>query len=37
MGDKSGNFAFLTAHSPQLTKLGKLAERYFSAAPPPPR
>jgi len=34
MGDKSGNFAFLTAHSPQLTKLGQLAERYFSDDPP---
>ncbi len=34
MGDKTGNFAFLAAHSPQLTKLGQLAERYFSDDPP---
>lgn len=34
MGNKIGNFAFLTAHSPQLAKLGQLAERYFSDDPP---
>ncbi|WP_244180670.1 hypothetical protein [Sphingomonas aerolata] len=31
----TGNFVFLRAHSSQLTKLGQLAERYFSDAPPP--
>ncbi len=34
MGDKTSNFAFLSAHSPQLNKLGQLAERYFAADPP---
>ncbi len=29
MGENTGNFSFLEAHSPQLAKLGRLAERYF--------
>ncbi|TXC70962.1 type I restriction-modification system endonuclease [Sphingomonas ginsenosidivorax] len=34
MGETRGNFAFLAAHSPQLSKLGQLAERYFASDPP---
>jgi hypothetical protein len=34
MGQTTGNFTFLEAHSPQLAKLGRLAERYFSEDPP---
>lgn len=34
MGEIVGNFSFLEAHSPQLSKLGRLAERYFSDDPP---
>lgn len=34
MGENTGNFSFLDAHSPQLAKLGRLAERYFSDDPP---
>ncbi len=34
MGDMAGNFAFLEVASPQLAKLGRLAERYFFADPP---
>lgn len=34
MGETRGNFAFLAAHSPQLSKLGQLAERYFADDPP---
>ncbi|BCH33274.1 type I restriction-modification system deoxyribonuclease [Mesorhizobium sp. L-8-10] len=30
MGEVGGNFQFLQGHSPQLAKLGRLAERYFS-------
>lgn len=30
MGDAGGNFQFLETDSPQLAKLGRLAERYFS-------
>ncbi|WP_327209528.1 DUF4145 domain-containing protein [Rhizobium leguminosarum] len=29
-----GNFSFLTDHSPQLARLGRLAERYFHDDPP---
>ena len=34
MGDVVSNFDFMEAHSPQLTKLGSLAERYFAGNPP---
>ena len=34
MGENTGNFEFLEVHSPQLAKLGRLAERYFSEDPP---
>ena len=34
MGENTGNFGFLEGHSPQLAKLGRLAERYFSDDPP---
>jgi type I restriction enzyme R subunit len=34
MREEMGNFAFLSAHSPQLAKLGQLAERYFTDDPP---
>src|SRR5580692_9035293 len=34
MGENSGNFEFLEVRSPQLAKLGRLAERYFSEDPP---
>ncbi|WP_420140027.1 type I restriction-modification system endonuclease [Sphingomonas sp.] len=34
MGENTGNFSFLAAHSPQLAKLGRLAERYFADDPP---
>ena len=34
MGENTGNFGFLEARSPQLAKLGRLAERYFSDDPP---
>lgn len=33
MGEPAGNFAFLEAHSPQLTKLGRLAEHHFFGDP----
>jgi type I restriction enzyme R subunit len=33
MGESSGNFEFLEAQSPQLAKLGRLAERYFADDP----
>ena len=33
MGESSGNFGFLEAHSPQLARLGRLAERYFADDP----
>jgi type I restriction enzyme R subunit len=33
MGENTGNFSFLEARSPQLAKLGRLAERYFSDDP----
>lgn len=34
MGGKDGNFDFLEKHSPQLAKLGRLAERYYADDPP---
>lgn len=34
MGANNGNFSFLEANSPQLAKLGRLAERYFADDPP---
>lgn len=34
MGENGGNFGFLERNSPQLAKLGRLAERYFSDDPP---
>ncbi|MBN8969348.1 MAG: type I restriction-modification system endonuclease [Rhizobiales bacterium] len=34
MGANTGNFSFLEANSPQLAKLGRLAERYFADDPP---
>lgn len=34
MGAVDSNFAFLDAQSPQLAKLGRLAERYFASDPP---
>ena len=34
MGDAVSNFDFMETHSPQLTKLGSLAERYFASDPP---
>lgn len=34
MGETGGNFDFLNGHSPQLVKLGRLAERYFADDPP---
>lgn len=34
MGDPTGNFAFLAGHSPQLAKLGRLAEHHFFDDPP---
>jgi type I restriction enzyme R subunit len=34
MREETGNFTFLTSHSPQLAKLGRLAERYFHDDPP---
>jgi type I restriction enzyme R subunit len=33
MGESGGNFGFLEAQSPQLAKLGRLAERYFADDP----
>ncbi|MGE6784419.1 type I restriction-modification system endonuclease [Ensifer adhaerens] len=33
MKEEAGNFAFLATHSPQLAKLGFLAERYFHDDP----
>jgi type I restriction enzyme R subunit len=37
MREETGNFAFLSVHSPQLAKLGQLAERYFADDPPTTR
>jgi type I restriction enzyme R subunit len=34
MGEVFSNFDFLEKHSPQLTRLGLLAERYFANDPP---
>lgn len=34
MGEIAGNFEFLEPHSPQLAKLGRLAERYYADDPP---
>ena len=34
MREGTGNFAFLSEQSPQLAKLGQLAERYFADDPP---
>jgi type I restriction enzyme, R subunit len=34
MGDAPSNFSFLASNSPQLAKLGALAERYFLNDPP---
>lgn len=34
MGQDTGNFGFLDAHSPQLARLGRLAERFFGDDPP---
>jgi type I restriction enzyme R subunit len=34
MREETGNFTFLSVHSPQLAKLGQLAERYFADDPP---
>ncbi|MEZ2329994.1 type I restriction-modification system endonuclease [Mesorhizobium sp. RCC_202] len=34
MGEVAGNFEFLEPHSPQLAKLGRLAERYYADDPP---
>lgn len=34
MGDNTGNFAFLGAHSERVARLGALAERYFREDPP---
>lgn len=34
MGESAGNFEFLEPHSPQLAKLGRLAERYYADDPP---
>lgn len=34
MREETGNFTFLSVHSPQLAKLGRLAERYFADDPP---
>ncbi|MER9893778.1 type I restriction-modification system endonuclease [Mesorhizobium sp. M0119] len=33
MGETGGNFDFLRDHSPQLAKLGRLAERYYADDP----
>ncbi|SKA22419.1 type I restriction-modification system endonuclease [Consotaella salsifontis] len=34
MGDGASNFEFLKGHSPQLARLGTLAESYFRSDPP---
>jgi type I restriction enzyme, R subunit len=34
VGEQGGNFSFLEGHSPQLAKLGRLAEQYFASDPP---
>jgi len=34
MGAQPSNFSFLASRSPQLAKLGALAERYFLNDPP---
>ena len=34
MGEVDSNFDFLGKHSPQLAKLGRLAERYYADDPP---
>lgn len=36
MSPGQGNFGFLQSHSPQLAKLGVLAERYLHDDPPGP-